>query len=244
MLKDHDHSPEAIKARLNAGPDAFYLKEWVYGGIDGVVTTFAIVAGVVGAGLSPAIVLILGLANLLADGFSMAASAYSGTKAEDDNYRRLRAREVSHIKNHYEGEIEETRQIFAAKGFEGQELEELVIAISKDHDTWIEFMLAEEYGVSRPANSAVKAGLHTFGAFFVCGSAPLLPFLLPKGWLPEGSEPALALLFSAVTFFAIGSLKSFWSVKSFWREGARTLLIGLAAAGLAFAAGYFLKGLA
>lgn len=244
MLKDHDHSPESIRARLNAGPDAFYLKEWVYGGIDGVVTTFAVVAGVVGAGLAPAIVLILGLANLLADGFSMAASAYSGSKAEFDNYRRLRVREVSHIKNHYEGEIEETRQIFAAKGFEGEELEEMVTAISKDHDTWIEFMLAEEYGVSKPAHSAVNTGLHTFAAFFICGSAPLLPFLAPEGWLPQGSEPALALAFSAVTFFAIGSLKSFWSVKTFWREGFTTLFIGLLAALLAYAAGYFLRGLA
>ncbi len=135
MLKDHDHSPEAIAARLNEGPKALYLREWVYGGIDGVVTTFAIVAGVVGAGLSANIVLILGLANLLADGFSMAAGSYSATKADKDNYKRLRNREVQHIRDHYDGEIEETRQIFAAKGFEGEELDTMVKSISKDHNT-------------------------------------------------------------------------------------------------------------
>ncbi len=244
MLKDHDHSPESIHARLSAGPDSFYLKEWVYGGIDGVVTTFAVVAGVVGAGLSPSIVIIMGLANLLADGFSMAASAYSGSRAETDNYKRLRAREVSHIKNHYEGEIEETRQIFAAKGFTGEELEHMVDAISKDRDVWIEFMLQEEYGVSRPAHSALKAGFHTFWAFFVCGAMPLLPFLLPAGLLDSAYHPSLALLFSAVTFFAIGSLKSLWSVKSLWREGFHTLLIGLTAAGLAYGVGCLLQGFA
>lgn len=241
MLKDHHHSPEEIKARLNEGPGEFYLKEWVYGGIDGVVTTFAVVAGVVGASLSPAIVLVLGLANLLADGFSMAASAYSAMKAEEDNYKRLHAREIRHIKNHHEGEIEETRQILAAKGFEGDELKHMVEAISKDHDIWIEFMLQEEYGVSRPVHSAWKAGLQTFWAFFFCGAMPLIPFLLPETLLPTSAQPSMALGLSAMTFFAIGSLKSFWSLKSLLREGLETLFIGLVAAGMAFAVGYGLQ---
>ena len=70
MRLEHDHDPEAIRERLAAGPGASYLRDWIYGGIDGAVTTFAIVSGVVGAQLSPGIVVILGLANLLADGFS------------------------------------------------------------------------------------------------------------------------------------------------------------------------------
>lgn len=241
MLKDHHHDPEEIKARLSAGPDSFYLKEWVYGGIDGVVTTFAVVAGVVGASLSPAIVLVLGLANLLADGFSMAASAYSAMKAEDDNYKRLHAREVRHIREHHAGEIEETRQILGAKGFSGDELDSMVEAISKDRDIWIEFMLQEEYGVSRPANSATKAGLQTFVAFFICGTMPLIPFLLPVTLLAQPYQPWVALILSACTFFAIGSLKSLWSVKSLMREGLETLFISLLAAGMAFAVGYALQ---
>jgi len=236
ILKDHDHSPEAIAERLNEGPKALYLREWVYGGIDGVVTTFAIVAGVVGAGLSANIVLILGLANLLADGFSMAAGSYSATKADKDNYQRLRNREIQHIKDHYEGEIEETRQIFAAKGFKGQELETMVASISKDHDTWIEFMLLEEFGVSKPAHSAMKAGQHTFMAFIICGAMPLWPFLVNFG-----SNAYWALAFSAITFFVIGSLKSLWSIKSWGREGAETALIGLFAASLAYGVGYVLQ---
>ncbi|MEZ5918809.1 MAG: VIT1/CCC1 transporter family protein [Alphaproteobacteria bacterium] len=71
---------ESIAERLKEGPRALHLREWVYGGIDGVVTTFAIVAGVVGANLSPLIVVILGIANLVGDGFSMAAGAYSSAK--------------------------------------------------------------------------------------------------------------------------------------------------------------------
>lgn len=234
---DHPHSPEEIAQRLNAGPRANYVKEWVYGGIDGVVTTFAIVAAVIGADLSAFIVLIMGLANLVGDGFSMAASAFSSAKAEKDNYKRLRKVELSHIEKFPEGEREETRQIFAAKGFEGEELEHMVDMISKDKDTWIEFMLAEEYGVSKPLGSPIKVGLHTFIAFMVCGSAPLIPFLLGLH-----HAPLLALIFSGITFFIIGAGKSAWSVHSWMREGLITTIIGLIAAALAYGIGYALQG--
>src|SRR5256885_14766091 len=79
---EHDHSPEAIRKRLADGPRHNYLRDWIYGGIDGSVTTFAVVTGVTGSGLSTLVILIMGFANLVADGFSMAASNYLGTKAE------------------------------------------------------------------------------------------------------------------------------------------------------------------
>ncbi len=236
MLKDHTHKPTEIEQRLQQGPTANYLKEWVYGGIDGVVTTFAIVAGVVGASLSPMIVLILGLANLIADGFSMAAGCYSATKADSDNYWRLRTREETHVKNFRDGEIEETRIILRNKGFEGEELEQMVHAISKDHDSWIEWMMQEEYGLSRPIHTPMHAALHTFAAFVICGSMPVFPFLF-------GFPHAIywALFFSGITFFAIGSLKSMWSIHRWWKEGFSTLIIGMIAASLSYAIGYALK---
>ncbi|MGH8978267.1 MAG: VIT1/CCC1 transporter family protein, partial [Acidimicrobiia bacterium] len=66
------HTPEAIAARLRIGPRRSYLRDLVYGAIDGTVTTFAVVAGVRGASLEATILVILGIANLVADGFSMA----------------------------------------------------------------------------------------------------------------------------------------------------------------------------
>lgn len=236
MLKDHSHGIYAIQERLDEGPKGEYLKEWVYGGIDGVVTTFAIIAGVAGASLSPTIILILGFANLLADGFSMAAGSYSATKADTDNYDRLRLREESHIKKHYDGEIEETRQILMKKGFAGKELEQMVKAISKDKDYWIDWMMAEEYGMTPPVHSPIMAALNTFAAFIICGFMPVFPFVL-------GLHGSLtwALVFSGITFFIIGSLKSIWSVKSLWREGGETFIIGMTAAFISYAIGYGLK---
>src|SRR3990172_7174180 len=131
---EHGHHPGEIAKRLEQGPRASYLRDWVYGGIDGTVTTFAIMAGVVGASLSPGVVLILGIANLLADGFSMAAANYTGTKAELDEYAQLRCMEERHVDLAPEGEREEVRQIFQAKGFEGEALEAAVAVITTQRE--------------------------------------------------------------------------------------------------------------
>ena len=143
---EHGHGREEIRQRLSAGPAASYLRDWVYGGIDGAVTTFAIVAGVVGANLSTRVILILGAANLLADGFSMAAANYSSTRAELDEYRHIRNMEERHVDRFPEGEREEVCQLLAAKGFEGKDLERAVDIITSDRQRWIEVMMAEEHG--------------------------------------------------------------------------------------------------
>src|SRR6476659_8023578 len=133
---EHEHTVEAIDARLSAGPGHNYLRDWIYGGIDGAVTTFAVVTGVVGAGLSPIVIVILGFANLIADGFSMAASNFLGTKAEYDDIRRLETIEHRHIDLAPEGEREEVRQIFARKGFTGSDLNRAVELITADRKRW------------------------------------------------------------------------------------------------------------
>ncbi len=236
---EHAHSPTAIAARLQEGPRASYLRDWVFGGIDGAVTTFAIVAGVAGASLSTNVILILGAANLLADGFSMAAGNYSGVKAEKDDYERLREMEIRHIAVTPEGEKEEVRQIFAAKGFEGDDLERAVEIITESHERWVRVMLEEEHGAPKVDRSPVKAGLVTFAAFFVCGAAPLAPFLF------GGASHALAIAtaMAGATFFGIGALKSKWSTAPWWRSGLETLGIGMIAAGVAYGVGALLKGL-
>src|SRR6476620_10908587 len=134
---EHEHSVEAIKERLASGPPQNYLRDWIYGGIDGAVTTLAVVSGVAGAQLSPWIILALGFANLFADGFSMAASNYLGTKAEHDDLHRLEAVEYRHIDTFPEGEKEEVREIFRQKGFTGEDLPRIVQLITADRRRWV-----------------------------------------------------------------------------------------------------------
>jgi VIT1/CCC1 family predicted Fe2+/Mn2+ transporter len=230
---EHGHSKEEIARRLGRGPRASYLRDWVYGGIDGAVTTFAVAAGVAGASLSPAVVLILGGANLLADGFSMAAANYSGTKSEREEFDRLLQVEKRHIALVPEGEREEIRQAFARKGFSGEELERIVATISSNEAGWALTMMLEEYGLAPVLRSPIVAALSTFTAFAIFGAIPLIPYLFGAGFLWSGIATGIA-------FFIIGSVKSRWSLRPPLISGLETLLIGGAAAALAYAAGVLL----
>lgn len=238
MQTEHEHSPDAIAARLADGPRINYLRDFVYGGIDGAVTTFAIVAGALGADLSARVVLILGMANLLADGFSMAAANFSGTRTEIEDYDRLRAMEERHVHQFPEGEREEIRQIYRAKGFHGSGLETLVDLITSRREAWVDTMLTEEHGLALVKRSPLRAAFATFAAFVACGAVPLLPFVLS---LPQPALTASAM--TALVFFGIGSFKSKWSAYSWWRSGSETLIIGMCAASLAYAAGRILEAL-
>jgi VIT1/CCC1 family predicted Fe2+/Mn2+ transporter len=235
---EHDHTHEAIRERLGAGPPRSYLRDWIYGGIDGAVTTFAIVSGVVGAQLSPRIILILGAANLVADGLSMAASNYLATRAEHEELRYAEAVEHRHIETAPDGERAEVREIFRQRGLTGELLERVTETITADRDRWVQTMLRDEYGLPTAIRSPWRAAGSTFSAFLVCGLVPLLPFVAA---LPNPFWTAAAA--TALVFALIGAFKSRWSAHPWWRSGLETLSVGGAAAAVAYAIGAWLRDL-
>lgn len=235
-ILQHGHSKTEIQKRLAKPPHQSYLRDWIYGGIDGAVTTFAVVSGVVGAHLAPIVIIILGIANIIADGFSMAASNYLGTKAEQEEYDRYKEFEQAQIQTNPEGETQEIRQILINKGFSGVALEETTAHICSNDELWISTMLTEEYGLPKIIRSPLKAAVSTFSAFVICGFVPLLPYLLPT---PENF--LVSCLLTGCVFFIIGSLKSRWTLQSWWYSGAITLGIGAIAALLAYLAGTILR---
>lgn len=232
MQGDHGHSLDEVRARIEEAPRNDDLRDAIYGGIDGAVTTFAIVSGVAGAGLSSFVIIALGIANVLADGFSMAAGNYSGTKSDLDNLERLRRIEARHIELYPDGERLELREILRAKGLSGPVLDEATETIAQNRKAWIDLMLVEEYGVSPASPSPLRAAVVTFFAFLATGMVPLIPFILA---LPDPF--AISIVATLATFFAIGAAKSIWSSSAWWRSGLETLLIGGTAAGIAYAVG-------
>ncbi|MGV6806873.1 MAG: VIT1/CCC1 transporter family protein [bacterium] len=236
------HSPQQIADRLADGPDSVYIKDFVYGAIDGAVTTFAVVAGVAGAGLSAGVVIVLGLANLLADGFSMAVSNYLGTRAENQYRENVKAVERHEIEEWPEGEREEIRQIYAAKGFDGQLLEQVIEVITADKERWVETMVLEEHGMPLEDHNPLKAGIVTFVAFFLVGIVPLGTYLV--NWFYEGAiQNAFfwSALLTAIAFVVVGWIKAGVLEQGHIRASLETLFVGGAAAVLAYGVGWALR---
>jgi len=231
-----EHTPEAIAKRLQAAGHHSYLSDLVLGAIDGTVTTFAIVAGVAGANMPHHVAIILGCANILADGFSMAVSNFLSTQSERHLVERVRENEARHIDTIPDGEREEIRQIFAAKGFEGDVLHHIVEVITKNHKQWIDTMITDEYGLQLTGPSPWKAAGATFAAFLAAGFVPLFPFFLPFA-LASMTIFGLSTAATMVTFFLIGVAKGRVLERSQIRSGLETLAVGGAAALLAYGVG-------
>lgn len=236
---EREHRPEMIAQRLRAHRPSQKVSDAVLGGIDGCVTTFAVVSGAVGAGFPSNVALILGFANLLADGFSMAASNYESVKAQRDLVDQTRRNEEHHIKTIPEGEREEIRQIFRSKGFSGDVLENIVATICQNRRLWVDTMLVEEHGLQKHKPDPWQSAAVTFVSFILLGAAPLLPLLLVDGDIDTAFY--LSAIIAALVFFGIGALKSLVLAKPFLRAGLGTLLTGGGAAAIAYLSGLVLR---
>jgi VIT1/CCC1 family predicted Fe2+/Mn2+ transporter len=236
-----DHTPHAVSRRLGRRPSPSYLHDFIYGAVDGAVTTFAVVAGVAGAGLDETVVIVLGGANLFADGFSMAASNFLGSRAERQRRERARQEEEHHIDLVPDGEREEIRQIYAAKGFSGADLDRIVEVITSDRELWVETMMSEELGFGTTEPNEYRAALSTLAAFITIGFLPLLAYVY--GLFAEVTRPFLwSTVLTGLAFLVIGGMKARFTGQNRWRAALETLAVGGLAAVLAYITGTVLEG--
>ncbi|MBI2038191.1 MAG: VIT1/CCC1 transporter family protein [Candidatus Magasanikbacteria bacterium] len=222
-----------------------YLKSFVYGGLDGIVTTFAVVAGVAGANLSSRVVLILGVANLIADGISMAFGDYLGTKAENEYMAAERERELWEVRNYPEGEKKEMVELYMEKGIAEADAKMAVEALSKNEKAWVDIMMVEELGMVEDKASPVKNALVTFGSFTLFGAIPVLVYAVAR-FIPFFAARTFftAFILTGITLFILGTLKVFFTRQSWYRAGTEMLLLGGFAAGAAYIVGILLGNLA
>ncbi len=236
-----EHRPEKIRARIEGEKKHSWLADAVLGGIDGGVTTFAVVAGVQGASLPGYVAIVLGLANLLADGFSMAVSNYQSTKAEGEEIDNARGSEQKHIEQIPKAERQELRMIFRKKGIRGGDLDALVAIFSRHPRAWVDMMVTEELGLLTRKASPLRAAYWTLLAFMVIGFIPLIPYL---GASVLGDQTFLvSAVITALTFAFVGAAKGYVLERNIWRAGAETLLTGGGAAALAYLAAWSMRQL-
>ena len=235
-LEEH-RAAELHGSRL--GP---WIHDIVYGAHDGIVTTFAVVAGTAGAGLSTGVVIILGMANLLADGVSMGAGSFLSLRSEHDQYERLLKEELREIAEDPEIEREEIREAYRAKGFTGDDLERAVAIITKDKAVWAQTMMKEEHGmIEGTAENAFLHGVATFLGFLVFGSVPLLPYFFSR----SGSENfTQAIVGTFLALLLVGVTRSTVTRQRIYRGVLEILLIGTVTASIAYGVGVGLKSFA
>lgn len=234
-LKEHLASEHRI------GKVEEFLKEIVYGGNDGIVTTFAIVAGFAGAGAEGAAavggvaVLLFGLANLFADATAMGLGAFLAGRSEQDVYRATREKELREIRDNPEMERQEVRDILGSRGMAEDDAEEMTEILSRNPDIMADFMMQYEIGMADPSgDDPAMNGLATFIAFVIFGAAPLIPYFLAE---PSAGTFYASLALSLVALVALGLLRWKVTTETVIRCVGETVLVGGICGVVAFGVG-------
>ncbi len=230
------------------------LKEAVFGFNDGVVSTFAIIAGMTGGMADQKIILLAALATLVAGAFSMGLGTFLGSKSEKDLYESERKRELYEMKYMPHIEEEEIRQIYEAKGFKGKLLEDAVKQITSNHDVWLQTMMQEELGFAQKPPTPWLDGVVMSTAFVIGSLLPTLPYFFPNLNLFCLVEPChaataitrfglplifvVSLILSVVGLLVIGAVKTKFTRRNMIISALETLGVGVLAA-----AGTYVTGL-
>lgn len=216
---------------------SYWLREIILGGQDGVVNVLGIVLAVAAATRDTRIVLIAGLAGAAAESLSMVAVAYTSTLAADDYYRSRLQREIDQVENDPKGAERDIREIYAQKGFQGEELEIIVRRITADSGVWVATMMAEEVRLFPEAANRARMSAAIVGVAVVVGSIiPLIPFLF--GSVTVGVIGSLVV--SVLTLFATGAIKARLTVGNWLWSGTQMAGIGLGAAVAGYGIGLLL----
>jgi predicted membrane protein (TIGR00267 family) len=207
------------------------LRDVILGGQDGLVNMLGIALGVVAAGGSTHVLIVTGIAAAITESISMGAVAYTSFGSDRDFYLAERTREQNEISSRPEEEREEIREIYSAKGFKGQLLEDVVSTITSNRETWVSTMMSEELHLQPiEQKSLVRSALVVTVATLIGHFIPIIPFMV----VARTPAIVLAIVLSAVTLFAVGVYSAKTLVGDWRKSGLQMVAIGLGAAAVGF----------
>jgi len=204
------------------------------GGQDGLVNILGIVLGVISGGGSRTVLLAAGFAAAITESISMGAVGYTSTVADRDYFTAQRSIEETAVQDDTELECQEVTELYRSKGFTGPLLEQVVATITANRDRWVGTILGDERHLRPVGNRDI---LRSSAVITIATLIGHLIALVPFVRLPRHSALVLALILSAVALFGVGSYQALTRVGSWWKQGARMIVIGLGAAALGFAIG-------
>jgi VIT1/CCC1 family predicted Fe2+/Mn2+ transporter len=229
-IKDHRETHDLHKGA--------WLREFVLGMQDGIVNVLGIVLGVAVGTQSASITILAGLAATFAESISMAAVAYTSSKASADFFKQQWKKESDEIKTKPEAEEEEIRQIYREKGFSGNLLEKVVKTIVSDRKVWLETMMTEELHLAEESHNPTQQAVIVGASAFAGSIVPLFPFFLVT--IPILVAVGFSVLCSALLLFAMGAYSGSLTKKSLFKSGLEIAIIGILAAAAGFAVGALL----
>jgi len=215
-------------------PGGGFIREIVFGFNDGVIATFAIVSGMMGAMLSNFVIVLAGLAEVIGGAVSMGLGAYISTKSQVEFYKSEIERERNEIEAMPEREKEELREAYRLKGFRGELLDKIVEEVSSNKQLWLKVMLEDELGLMlNRFDNPLKVGLVMTLAFITGAVIPITPYL----FLPQTHSLTASILLSLISLFFMGAGKSIITHRSWVKSGMEMLIIGALAASSAYIVG-------
>lgn len=211
-----------------------WLRDVILGGQDGLVNMLGIALGVISAGGSTHVLIVTGWAAAVTESLSMGAVAYTSYGAERDFYRAEREQEGHEIDTTPDVERQEIRDIFAAKGFDGELLDRVVDTITANRDVWTDTMMKDELDLTPVATDAILRSSAVVTAATVVGHLiPLAPFMVTG----RTSAVVASIVISGVALFAVGVYSAKTLVGDWRTAGVKMVAIGLGAAGIGFLIG-------
>ena len=239
-LKEH------LKVEHRISPTASFISEIVYGGMDGIITTFTIAAGFAGFGAAGATgvamvaVLLFGFANIFADGASMGLSSFLAARSEKQVYTIAAEKEKKEIAENPQSEYAETIDMLKSLGFSLEDAKVMADIYKKYPDAWLDFMMRYELDLPAPSGSAALKGCITFGSFVVFGVVPLVPYLFV-----EVAHTAFmySTILSLAALVGLGVLRGFAAKVPAIGTIFSTVVVGVVAGCISYAVGFLMAGL-
>jgi len=203
------------------------LRAGVFGVNDGLVSNTLLVMGVAGAGTSPSVILLTGVAGLLAGAFSMGAGEFISMLSQKEMFEHQIAQEKDELERYPKEEAEELALIYAARGVPIEEARHLSSHLIANPDKALDVLTREELGLNPDElGSPIGAALSSFVTFSIGASLPLIPFVF--GYADHGI--LIASIISGTALFCVGAALSLFSGRNAFIGGARMFAIGAAAA--------------